>query len=81
MTRRVRSNAPCVRRVIAAGRLPRSIVKLPQRTACVDFAVVVERKPNDLKHERDPRVGLVDVCGTPPPLREFDKAREARRLL
>src|SRR5262245_34863863 len=28
-----------------------------QRAACVDFAVVVEREPNDLKHERDPRVG------------------------
>src|SRR5215831_16304896 len=47
-----------------------------QRAACVDFAVVVEREPNDLKHERDPRVGLVGVCGTPRPLREFDKARE-----
>jgi len=29
-----------------------------------------------LKHARDPRVELVGVCGTPRPLREFDKARE-----
>src|SRR5262249_35274112 len=47
-----------------------------QRAACVDFAVVVEREPNDLKHARDPRVGSVGVCGTRRPLREFDKARE-----
>src|SRR5215471_5643234 len=47
-----------------------------QRAACVDLAVVVEREPNDLKHARDPRVELVGVCGTPRPLREFDKARE-----
>src|SRR5262249_18966993 len=45
-----------------------------QRAACVDFAVVVEREPNDLKHARDPRVGLVGVCGTRRPLREFDNA-------
>src|SRR5262249_21731240 len=49
-----------------------------QRAACVDLAVVVEREPNDLKHARDPRVGLVGVCGTPGALREFDKTREAR---
>src|SRR5262249_26133032 len=47
-----------------------------QRAACVDLAVVVEREPNDLKHARDPRVELVGVCGTPRPLREFDKAGE-----
>src|SRR5262249_21900510 len=45
-----------------------------QRAACVDFAVVVEREPNDLKHARDPRVGLVGVCGPRRPLREFDNA-------